>query len=434
MSPETLTRALKEEAVRLGFELAGACPAVAPPGIEHFRKWLAVGFAGRMEYLPRRAAAYEHPQHVLAGARSLLVLGKVYRTVEPATPGPGQGRVSRYAWGRDYHEVIRRRLRRLADFHRRLTPQAHVRGVVDTAPLLEKEFARLAGLGWLGKNTLLLNRRHGSWFFLAVLLTTAELAYDVPVETDHCGTCRACLDACPTGALVAPRQLDARRCISYLTIELRDQVPEPLRPAIDNWVFGCDVCQEVCPWNRRASTTDEEAFYPQAGTNPLNLPELLRLDETGFRQRFRHSPLWRPRRRGVLQAAALALGNRPVPEAVPALVAGLNDPEPLVRGASAWALGRYNTPAGANALQARLATETVPAVQAEIRSALAAQRSAGWPCGGDTAGSARGGDRAPGSSARPPQDQPAPDKCTRLTAPPRHQKPAHPVDGSVDRS
>ncbi len=380
MSPESLTAALKAEALRLGFELCGACPAVAPPGIKRFRQWLAAGYAGQMDYLARRAAAYEHPQHVLAGARSLLVLGKVYRTVEPKAPGPGQGRIARYAWGRDYHEVIRQRLRRLADFHRRLTPQAHVRGVVDTAPLLEKEFARLAGLGWLGKNTLLLNRQHGSWFFLAVLLTTAELAYDVPVQTDHCGTCRACLEACPTGALVAPGLLDARRCISYLTIELRDWVAAPLRPALDNWVFGCDVCQEVCPWNRRPSTTDEEAFYPHAGTNPLDLPELLRLDETGFRQRFRHSPLWRPRRRGVLQAAAVALGNRPVPDAVPALVAGLNDPEPLVRGASAWALGQYDTASASDALTARLAMESQPAVAAEIRWALARRDERDAPC------------------------------------------------------
>ena len=370
MSPESLTGALKEEAARLGFELCGACPAVTLRGIDHLRRWLAAGYAGRMDYLAKRAGAYEHPQHVLPGVRSLLVLGKVYRTADPAVPGHGQGRVSRYAWGRDYHEVIRQRLRQLARFHRRLTPDAQVRGVVDTAPLLEKEFARQAGLGWLGKNTLLLNRQHGSWFFLAALLTTAQLAYDAPMEAEHCGTCRACLEACPTGALVEPGVLDARRCISYLTIEARDWVPEPLRPALGHWVFGCDVCQEVCPWNRRSSLTQEEAFRPQAGTNPLDLAELLCLDERGFRQRFRHSPLWRPGRRGVLHAAAIALGNRPVPEALPALVAGLNDPEPLVRGACAWALARYGTFAATKVLQARRAIETDPGVQAEIQRAI----------------------------------------------------------------
>ncbi len=370
MSPEALTRALKDEARRLGFELCGACPAVTPHGIDYFRKWLAAGYAGRMEYLANRAAAYEHPQHVLAGVRSLLVLGKVYRTVEPQAPAAGQGRLSRYAWGRDYHELIRQRLRSLADFHRRLTPDAQVRGVVDTAPVLEKEFGRLAGLGWLGKNTLLINRQHGSWFFLAILLTTAELDYDPPTQTDHCGTCRACLEACPTGALVAPGQLDARRCISYLTIELRDRVPESHRQALGHWVFGCDVCQDVCPWNRKPSVTDEEAFRPAAGTNPIDLIELLGLDETRFRQRFRHSPLWRPGRPGVLHAAALALGNRPVPQALPALVAGLNDADALVRAGSAWALGRYDDPAAIKALEARRRVEPEPAVQAEIVRAL----------------------------------------------------------------
>lgn len=370
MSPEPLTRALKEEARRLGFELCGACPAVTPRGIDYFQKWLAAGFAGRMHYLAGRAAAYEHPEHVLAGVRSLLVLGKVYRTVEPQAPGAGQGRVSRYAWGRDYHELIRQRLRRLADYHRRLMPDAQVRGVVDTAPLLEKEFGRLAGLGWLGKNTLLIHRQHGSWFFLAALLTTAELDYDTPFEADHCGTCRACLEACPTGALVAPGQLDARRCISYLTIELRDRVPEALRPALGNWVFGCDVCQDVCPWNQRTSVAEEEAFRPLAGNNPVDLLDLLRLDESGFRRRFRHTPLWRPGRPGVLHAAALALGNQPVPQAMGPLVAGLDDQEPLVRAGAAWALGRYGNPAAAKALEARLAVEAEPAVQAEIRGAL----------------------------------------------------------------
>lgn len=370
MSPGSLTCALKEEACRLGFELCGACPAVTPRGIDHFRKWLAAGYAGRMDYLVRRAEAYEHPRHVLAGVRSLLVLGKVYRTLEPQMPRAGQGRVSRYAWGRDYHELIRQRLRRLADFHRRLTPDAQVRGVVDTAPLLEKEFGRLAGLGWLGKNTLLIHRQHGSWFFLAALLTTAELDYDPPTEADHCGTCQACLEACPTGALLAPGQLDARRCISYLTIELRDRIAEALRPPLGDWVFGCDVCQEVCPWNQKRSVTAEEAFRPLAGTNPADLPELLGLDESGFRQRFRHTALWRAGRRGVLHAAAIALGNRLVPEALARLVAALDDQEPLVRAGAAWALGRYDSPAATRALQARLAVEPDPAVEAEIRGAL----------------------------------------------------------------
>jgi epoxyqueuosine reductase len=310
MTPSELTAALKQEAGRLGFALAGVCPAVAPPGIERFRRWLADGFAGEMHYLADRAAAYEHPRHVLGGVQSILMLGTTYRTVEPAEPNPGQGRVSRYAWGTDYHDLIHERLKRLAEFHRRLAPGAAVRGVVDTAPLLEREFAQLAGLGWMGKNTLLLNRRHGSWLFLAALLTSEPLVPDAPSERGYCGECRRCLDACPTGALVEPYRLDARRCISYLTIELRNHVPEEFRPAIGDRLFGCDACQEVCPFNGRAPCAVEPALRPGEGMNPIDLPPLFELDDETFRRRFRHTPLWRAKRRGILRNAAIVLGNQ----------------------------------------------------------------------------------------------------------------------------
>lgn len=369
VTPEALTVALKEEAQRLGFDLAGATPAVAPPRIESLRQWLAAGFAGEMDYLARRAGAYEHPRHVLENAQSLLMLATVYRTAEPVAPGPGQGSVARYAWGHDYHDLIHDRLHRLADFHRKLTPQAEVRGVVDTAPLLEREFAQLAGLGWVGKNTLLLNRKQGSWFLLAALLTTEPLVYDEPALTSYCGTCRACLDACPTGALVEPYKLDARKCISYLTIESRRPTPHELREKQGTWVFGCDVCQEVCPWNRRAPATSEPAFQPREEINPLDLASLLQMDEAAFRKRFRDTPLWRPRRRGLLCHAAIALGNRPGPTAFGALCQGLADDDPSVRAACAWALGRYRTDAARNALKERLAIETDPEVRREIAGA-----------------------------------------------------------------
>jgi epoxyqueuosine reductase len=366
MTPSSLSAALKEEAARLGFDLAGATAATRPPGIDRFQQWLAAGHVGQMAYLADRAEAYADPQHVLDGARSILMLGANYRSVEPLPAQPGQARVSRYAWGTDYHELIRRRLRRLADFHRRLVPAARVRGVVDTAPLAERQFAQLAGLGWIGKNTLLLNRQFGSWLFLAALLTTEELAYDQPHARGYCGSCRACLDACPTGALVEAYRLDARKCMSYLTIELRGQVPAEFRQPIGDRLFGCDTCQEVCPWNRRTPVTAEEGFRPRPGMNPVELAGLFALDEDAFRGRFRHTPLWRAKRPGLPRNAAVVLGNRPHPAALPSLLQGLEDPEPTVRGACAWALGRYADYAARQALRERLPVESDPDVRAEI--------------------------------------------------------------------
>jgi epoxyqueuosine reductase len=369
MDRQKLTDALRREAHRLGFELAGVCQAVVPPGLDRFRGWLAAGYAGEMDYLADRAAAYEHPRHVLEGVQSLLMLGMNYHTGPAAAAERGQGRVARYSWGRDYHEVIRQRLHRLADFHRQLTPGVSVRGVVDTAPLLEREFAQLAGLGWIGKNTLLVNRQLGSWFFLAALLTTEPLVPDPAYAGDFCGQCRACLDACPTGALVDAYRLDARRCISYLTVELRGSVPREGRVDLGDWVFGCDLCQEACPWNRRAPATLEPAFRPAADRDPLELAPLFALDDNAFRERFRHTPLWRPKRRGLLRSAAIAMGNRPQASAIAPLAAGLNDPEPLVRAACAWALGRHEGCEAAAALCAQLAIETDSEVRHEIESA-----------------------------------------------------------------
>ena len=335
----TLTTQLKTAAAELGFTLAGACAAVTPTGIAHLDEWLARGYAGQMSYIPERKQAYEHPRHVLDGARSVLMLAMNYRTADARPAEPGQGRIARYAWGAaDYHDLIHDRLKRLIAVHQEVTPGANVRGVVDTAPLLEREFAQLAGLGWIGKNTLLLNKQAGSYFFLAALLTDQELVYDEPYLADHCGTCRACLDACPTQAFPQPYVLDATRCISYLTIELRDAIPAELRPGVGDWLFGCDICQEVCPWNHRAPLSQEEDFQPRADANPVELAGLFSLDDAAFRRLFRHTPLWRSRRRGILRNAAIVLGNQRALHAVEALTTGLNDPEPLVREASAWAL------------------------------------------------------------------------------------------------
>jgi epoxyqueuosine reductase len=366
-----LTHFLKGEAQRLGFALVGACPALTPPGIHHFYQWLDSGYDGQMSYLRERSAAYQHPSHVLPGVRSILMLGMDYRTGTVRPAGAGQARVSCYAWGRaDYHDVIHDRLRVLLSVLRQNRPGCRARGVVDTAPLLEREFAQLAGLGWIGKNTLLINKRRGSWFFLAAVLTDVSLAYDNPHQPDHCGTCRACLDACPTQAFPAPHVLDATRCISYLTIESRDLPRPSQRTSLDGWLFGCDVCQEVCPWNHGIPARGEPVFAPLDTQNPVELARLFMLDEDQFRQRFRRTPLWRARRRGILRNAALLLGTRADPQSIAALASGLHDTEPLVRAAAAWALGRIASPRAARVLSTRRPCEADPLVRQEIEQAL----------------------------------------------------------------
>ncbi len=363
---------VKVEARRLGFELAGIAPAVTPTGFSRLTEWLGRGYSGEMSWMGRRVEAYEHPRGVLEGVRSVIVLGMNYRTTEPVPVGATQGRVSRYAWGEvDYHELIRERLRLLGDFVHGRLPECRTRGVVDTAPLLERDFARLAGLGWFGKNTMLINREAGSWLFLSALLVDIELAQDEPHETAHCGTCTRCLEACPTDAFVEAYVLDARRCVSYLTIELRDRaIPIDLREGVGEWLFGCDVCQEVCPWNHRAAESREPSFFPRTDLLRCDAVELLALDDEGFKQRFGTTPPARSGRAGLLRNAAIVLGNGGDAGAVGALCGALNDREPLIRGAAAWALGQLGGEIGQRALQTRRGVEDNVEVLGELETAL----------------------------------------------------------------
>ncbi len=362
-----LSSDLKAEAHRLGFELVGIAPAVNPVGFSALQEWLERGFAGEMQYLERRRAAYEHPEGVLPGVRSVVMLGLNYQTEDPVASESGQGRVSRYAWGStDYHMILRERLKQFAQFLKLRIPDSRTRGIVDTAPLLERDFARLAGLGWFGKNTLLINKRQGSWLFLAALLTDLELDYDAPHETSHCGTCTRCLDACPTDAFDAPYVLDARKCISYLTIELRGPIPVSLRAGMGDWLFGCDICQDVCPWNRKAPTTSEPAFQPRPDLRPADALRLLRLTAEEFERDFADTPLARPGRVGLLRNAAIVLGNSGDSAAIPTLIAALGDPEPLVRGAAVWALQRLGGEEAKMALRELADVETDPMVRDEF--------------------------------------------------------------------
>ncbi len=338
---ETLEDRLRQEAHALGFELVGIAPASPADGFDRLRDWLARGFAGTMDYMRRHADAHRHPSSILPDVRSVVMVAVNYKPAggQGCSRG-GRGRVARYARGADYHDVLRERLGSLLAWLQGERPGCRGRGVVDTAPLLERDFGRRAGLGWFGKNTMLLNKRLGSYFFLGALLVDLELRPDAPFEAAHCGTCTACLDACPTGAFAGPGLLDARRCISYLTIELKGPVPEDLRAGLGDWVFGCDVCQEVCPWNRKAPAGTNPALGARADLESLDAVELLGMSPEEFRRRFRGTALTRAKRRGLLRNAALVLGNAGDPAALPALRRALDDPEPLVREAAAWAIAR----------------------------------------------------------------------------------------------
>ncbi|CAE7245136.1 queG [Symbiodinium sp. CCMP2456] len=371
MNDAELTRRVKALAGEAGFSMAGVAPAVTPTGFARLGEWLAAGYVGEMHYIAERLEDYAHPERLLDGARSVLMFALDYRTAEPQAPQLGEGRVSRYAWGaRDYHDIVRKKLYRIADAIKEWRPGSNTRCIIDTAPLLEREFAVLAGLGWVGKNTLVLNKSRGSYFFLASVLTDTPLDYDTPHETDHCGTCTACLDACPTQAFVAPRLLDASRCISYLTIEHPDLPSPDLREGLGEWLFGCDVCQDVCPWNRHSQPATEQALWPLKESNPLKLAPLFELDDDAFRRRFLKTPLWRPKRRGLLRNAALVLGATRAAGSEAALARGLRDSEPLVRAAAAWALGRLGTEAAVSALNRHSLLEGDDSVRDEISAAL----------------------------------------------------------------
>ncbi len=384
MDAAALSALVRETAAALGFDLVGIAPAGPSPDYARFASWLAAGYAGEMDYLMRRAGERADLRAVWPDARSAIVLGANYFTGElPASvrADPSRGLIAAYACGDDYHDQVKSRLFELDAAIRAATGRTTLgRAFVDTGPVLERSWAATAGLGFIGKNTCLIVPRLGSWLFLAVLLVPEELAdgrWQVAdgetcrAVTGTCGACTRCLTVCPTGAFPAAHVLDARRCISYLTIELRGPIPVELRPALGNWIFGCDLCQIVCPWNRRfARPTRLPAFAPRPDMAAPKLLDLLALDEAGFRRRFRRSPVLRTKRRGLLRNVCVALGNWGSPEATPGLSAALNDHEPLIRGHAAWALGCIGDAPAHHALAQRLAVETDHWVRREITDAL----------------------------------------------------------------
>jgi epoxyqueuosine reductase len=362
-----LSHRLKEKAYSLGFDLIGIAPAEHAPHTEAYHRWLAQGYAAEMNWLGREPHRRADPRQVLPGVRSVIVVGLSYFVLDP--PGelwrdPSRGRIARYAWGLDYHDSMLPRLRELGDFvEKEVGHTVNRRAYVDTGPVLERDFAAQAGLGFIGKNTLLINPKIGSYLFLGEILVDLELEYDEPASAGGascrpstsnlsgfskrlgtCGHCTRCLTTCPTHAFPAPYILNSGRCISYLTIELKDSIPVELRPLMSNWIFGCDECQEVCPWVRRYARPTREKFlsYDPEQVAP-KLIDLLRLDDAAFRARFKGTPLLRVKRRGLLRNVAVAMGNWGNDETLPALKQALQDPEPLIKEHAQWAIGQIKS-------------------------------------------------------------------------------------------
>ena len=342
-----LTEQICHKARDLGFDLVGVAPAYPIPTLRAYRTWLDQGYHGEMGYMarPDRVERREDPARIVPGVRSIVCVGlNHYPGGLPAEfrDDPSRGLISNYAWGLDYHDLMIPRLEELVAFiSARVGPGHRVvsRVYVDTGPVLERAYAVAAGLGFIGKNTCLIHPKMGSWLFLGEILLDLELD-STPAEMGvSCGSCRRCLDACPTGALVAPYVLDARRCISYLTIELKGPIPHDLRPSMGNWIYGCDVCQAVCPWQRFANPTVERSLLAEEPGHaaPLLL-DLMEMDEAAFQQRYSRTPIARIGRRRLLRNVAVALGNWGDARAVPALTRALNASAPLVRGHAAWAL------------------------------------------------------------------------------------------------
>ncbi len=339
---------LQDAALEAGLELLGVASLddlSESPDAAFFSAWLEQGFAGQMEYLRgERAEKRLHPDLVLPGVRSAICVGLNYNTGAPlstACSHPTRGWISRYAWGDDYHEVLRSKLERmLSRLRERVAQPFEARVYVDTGPVLERALARRSGVGWLGKNTCLLNQKVGSWFFLGEILTTLEIPPDRPAP-DRCGSCTRCIDACPTQAILEARVLDSTRCIAYWTIEAKGAVPEEIRPGMGRHVFGCDICQDVCPWNRRAPTSLLEEFQPRPGLLNTPLEQLASLTEEDFRRLSHHSPLRRAGYRRFLRNVAIAMGNSGDPKFIPYLERLAAHEDTLVREHARWALKRY---------------------------------------------------------------------------------------------
>jgi len=343
-----LSTLVKQAAREAGFDLAGIAPVHDAPELNYFPEWIAAGHAGEMKYMEARDEAGRLKRaslrHAVPWARSVVVCAINYNTAQPYSTEVNdsqRGWISRYAWGQDYHDAVMEKLRVVEhklrqEYGEREVPELQTRRYVDTGPLVERVYAKYAGVGWIGKNTCILNQKLGSWLFLGVILTSLELAPDLPAP-DRCGSCTRCIDACPTDALIAPYQLDANRCIAYLTIEKRGAIPEDIREGIGRHVFGCDICQDVCPWNRKAPVTSAPEFQAREGLVNPALDWLAEMTAEQFREKFRGSPVRRTKHGGLRRNAAIAIGNSGDAQFLPLLHRLSEDEDPVVAESARWA-------------------------------------------------------------------------------------------------
>ena len=371
---DALEQTVKRHALSLGFDLVGI--ATAEPFHRDEQASLQRIREGMMDGLPwyteERVHRATHPELLLTGARSIISLAMSYLTGEPRPTGPGpHGKIGRYAWGDDYHQVMKARLGQFVDgLSAAVGRPIKSRIFVDDGPMNDRAAAERAGVGWFGKNTNILTPSHGSWVLLGQVITDLELEPDRPLSKT-CGECVMCIDACPTGAIVAPYVVDNTRCISFLTIELRGPIPREMRPLVGDWVFGCDICQDVCPVNIKAAPGQERAFHQRHDFAAPDLIPLLDLDDDEFRERFRNSPIKRAKRSGLQRNVCVALGNIGDPAAIPALAGALQGSDTLVRVHAAWALGRIGGPQSASILHSALASEHDNEVRKEIEASMA---------------------------------------------------------------
>jgi len=391
---------IKLRALDLGFTQVGIVGALPSETHPYYTAWLDAGMAGEMSYLSRHAPLKRNPQELLPSAKSVIMLSWNYNSGNSVggETQQGNGRISQYARKLDYHNLLRERLDQLSDWIKQNADESvEVRPVVDSAPFLEREYAVRAGLGWIGKHSNLIHWEHGSWLFLSGLIVSLQLDPDLPTppskyqqifhntvglfnSLESCGTCTACIEACPTNAITQPKQVNATLCISYLTIELKGPIPIPLRPEIGNWLFGCDICQDVCPWNRKAPEGKDQSLGSVTFDGQISPLKLLSMDPETFRKETKNTPLARAKRRGLLRNAAIVLGNQfgkygkkdeeEIKLAFNTLRKALKDPEPLVRGASAWALGQTKYSLAKTLLKDNLAVEENPDVKEELVLAI----------------------------------------------------------------